>query len=155
MNRNSAQIDDADKYDGFEQYVQKRSKRFYIGGLLNSITVDKLTRYVTKRGPTVTMVRIFPLKKSKNKVIVRLNVEGDDRSNLLEQRGFWPRGVTCRPWMSRGNLRKHRANLRWEDNYVDDDDESNADTGDNGNWGNNYHNLNSGNRYDALYEAWD
>ena len=37
--------------DGFSEHVIKKTKRFYVGGFKSSITIPKLTSYVTNRGP--------------------------------------------------------------------------------------------------------
>ena len=69
--RETEDIDD----DDFIKYIKKNSKRFYIGGFLPTITREKIERYVNKRGPTVTWVRIWQSRRSPRNVVVRLNVE--------------------------------------------------------------------------------
>jgi len=65
------EIDDIEQdIDDFSVYVRKRSKRFYVGGFKNTITERKLRAYVTSRGQTVTMVRIFPSKRNRNGVVI-------------------------------------------------------------------------------------
>ena len=55
---------------------------------------------MNRRGPSVTWVRIWNSKRRPNNVIIRLNVEDNEYAQLLENRSFWPRGVTCRPWVN-------------------------------------------------------
>ncbi len=43
--------------DDFSDYVRKPPIRYYVGGFKPSITVNKLYKYITKRGLTVTTVR--------------------------------------------------------------------------------------------------
>jgi len=64
-----------------------------------------MNTYVNARGPHVTMIRRFQSKRSPDDVIFRVNVEDNDNVNLVEERGFWPRGVVCKPWLSRGALK--------------------------------------------------
>lgn len=96
--------------DDFEQYVRKRTKRFYVGGFLPSITEEKIGRYVSAQGPKVTNVSIFR-NKTYNSAVIRVNVEDDENASLLvDDRSFWPRGIICRPWMP-----KNRHNRRYPD----------------------------------------
>ena len=99
-----------DDEDDFEQFVKKKAKRFYLGGFKPSITRQRIENYVNKRGPTVTWVRIWNSKRRPNNVIIRINVEDNDRAKLLESERFWPRGVTCRPWVNGGKSNKARKN---------------------------------------------
>ena len=61
---------------------------------------------MNRRGPTVTWVRIWNSKRRPNNVIIRLNVEDNDRAKFLENERFWPRGVTCRLWLNGGKSNK-------------------------------------------------
>lgn len=94
---------DMDEDEDFVQFVKKRVKRYYLGGFKPSITRQRIEHYVTKRGPTVTWVRIWNSKRRPDNVIIRLNVEDNDQARLLDSRSFWPKGVICRPWINGGN----------------------------------------------------
>ena len=91
--------------DDFSAHVRKRSKRFFIGGFKDTMSIQKMNTYVNARGPRVTMIRRFQSKRSPDDVIFRVNVEDNDNVHLVEERGFWPRGVVCKPWLSRGALK--------------------------------------------------
>ena len=91
-------INNNDDDDDFQQFVKKKAKRYYLGGFKPSISRQRIENYVNRRGPTVTWIRIWNSKRRPNNVIIRLNVEDNDRAKLLESATFWPRGVTCRPW---------------------------------------------------------
>ena len=54
------------------------------------------------------MVRIFPEKRTQYGIIVQLNVEDDINCHKIEENGFWPRGTSCKPWLSRGALDNKR-----------------------------------------------
>ena len=75
-----------------------------MGGFNNFINENKIAQYVRRRGPKLTKVNIFPCRNDVNSVIAQLNVEANTDSSLLETRGFWPRGVFCKPWQSRNTL---------------------------------------------------
>ncbi len=76
--------------DDCSEHVNIPPKRYYIGGFKTSITEDKIYRYVTKRGPSVTMVRIFKSKRNYGTVTIRLNVESNDKCCLLENEASGP-----------------------------------------------------------------
>ena len=105
--KSSPSTHECDEED-FEVYVRKRSRRFFIGGFTNEMTSEKIRSYVTRRGPKVTMVRTFPQKRTDDGIIVQLNVEENIKCNMLEENGFWPRGILCKPWLSRGALDNKR-----------------------------------------------
>lgn len=52
--------------EGFHQAVRRRTKRYFIGCYTNSLSIADLTSYVNSCGPTVTNVRVFPLRRSRN-----------------------------------------------------------------------------------------
>lgn len=98
--------------DDFEQYVRKRTKSFYVGGFLPSITEEKLIKYVTSQGPKITKVSIFP-NRAQNGTVIRINVEHDDNAHLLvDDPTFWPRGVICRPWLPKSRRNNGRSSKR-------------------------------------------
>lgn len=85
--------------------VRKKTKRFYIGGFGKRVRLDYLD-YITRKSPKVTMIRVFPSRAFKDRVVLRENVEADENTDLLLQDGFLPERYTCRPWLSRSQLRK-------------------------------------------------
>ena len=97
----SQNVNKENDYGGFEKYVKKRAKRYYLGGFMPTVTREVITEYVTMRGPTVTWVSIWNSKRNPNNVVIRLNVTDNHLADMLEKRSFWPRGVTCRPWVDR------------------------------------------------------
>ena len=105
--------DFVDNDNDFLQYVKKKPKRFYLGGFRPEVTPDVICKYVKRRGPTVTWLRIWPSKWSPNNVIIRINVEDDEFADRLLSPTFWPRGVRCRPWVDRrGGYSDRRATNR-------------------------------------------
>ena len=91
-----------DNDDDFVKHVRRRTKRFYVGGFLPSITEKKLINYAARRGVTLTWVNIHRYERQ-NRAVIRVNVEAAKASQLLEE-GFWPKGVMCRPWLSKGQF---------------------------------------------------
>ena len=82
----------------FNSLSKRKQSGTTLGGFKPSISRQRIENYVNRRGPTVTWIRIWNSKRRPNNVIIRLNVEDNDRAKLLESATFWPRGVTCRPW---------------------------------------------------------
>lgn len=91
----------------FSEYVRKRTKCFFVGGFKSSITEDKLIKYVERRGLTVTWVSIWTAKSGR--LIIRLNIEVCKDYRRISEPGFWPKGITCRPWVTKNtyNSRSH------------------------------------------------
>ena len=97
-----------DNDDDFVIHVKRRTKRFYVGGFLPSITEKKLINYAARRGITLTWVNIHRYEHQ-NRAVIRVNVEATKAGQLLEE-GFWPKGVMCRPWLSKGQFRNRYQN---------------------------------------------
>lgn len=116
-----------EQFDDLGEFVRKRTKRYYIGGFMPSITESKIHGYVTYKGPKVSKVTIF--RNRLKPTVIRLNVEDDDNAHLVESEGFWPDGVVCRPWLTQtqyqsrfGNHSNQRRQRRNADVHQDDDD---------------------------------
>ena len=87
----SQNVNKENDYGGFE-YVKKRGRRYYLGGLMPTITREVIAEYVTMRGPTVTWVSIWNSKRNPDNVVIRLNVSDNHLPDILEKRSFWPGG---------------------------------------------------------------
>ena len=91
----------ADEEAGFQKYVIRRPKRFYVGGFEPSITEPKIKSYIQKRGLKVSMVTIFRKPRYGNSVVIRVNIEDDENACYMsDDPCFWPQGVICKPWVS-------------------------------------------------------
>ncbi|MCG7876974.1 MAG: hypothetical protein N0C90_11660 [Candidatus Thiodiazotropha endolucinida] len=110
------QADGDDCDDDFEKYIRRKSKRFYVGGFKPSISEMKLRHYVQAKGARVSWVSIRRYEKH-NKAVVRLNVDAEDASMVLE-RGFWPRGISCRPWLTRNQYRNKLTSHMHSHDYI-------------------------------------
>ena len=47
-------------------------------------------------------------KRNLNNAVIRLNLEDDGLADMVLSPSFWPRGVTCRPWLGRNDRNKDR-----------------------------------------------
>jgi hypothetical protein len=104
-----------DELGDFIQHVRKKSKRFFVGGFMPSISENSIRGYVKAvGGPNIISVDIIKPRNG-NDVILRLTVETYN-SNMLIENSFWPDGVRCRPWFSRPSYNRHRAN--YTDRYT-------------------------------------
>lgn len=92
----------------FVTHIKKRTKRFFLGGFKKSVTNSIISKYITSWGFKVSMIRIFPCKRSPEDVIVRFNIEDTGNLSQLQQLDFWPDGIVCKPWLSRGELSHNR-----------------------------------------------
>ena len=119
-----AQYDNDDSDDDFETHIRRRSRRFYIGGFKPSISLEKLQHYVERKGVTVTWISIRRYEKQ-NKAVIRLNVDAQQASAVLEA-GFWPRGITCRQWLTKNQL-KNRVSNSDRNGYFDRESNINDD----------------------------
>lgn len=97
---------------GFSRVSFRRTKGFFIGGYTNSLSIDDLTSYINSCGPTVRNTKVFPLRRTRNKIIVRVNVEANDSADIILNPYLWPRGVVCEPWLSREARKKPRNGYR-------------------------------------------
>ncbi|KAL4221221.1 hypothetical protein ACF0H5_019485 [Mactra antiquata] len=100
----------------FTTYVKRKTKRFFVNGFKRTITEDKIRKYVSRRGPKVSTIRIFPKKRAEDEVIIRLNVEPDSNCDKLLSDSFWPTDVYCTEWLSRRQLtNRHYSNSTYYD----------------------------------------
>lgn len=89
-----------DKMDelGFQVQSRKHTKRFCLLGLSSRVNTELLGSIVTRKGPKVTAMRVFPLRNNPGKALVRLNVMADENADKVMNKGFWPGYVKCVPW---------------------------------------------------------
>ena len=105
----------------FTTFVRKRTKRYYIGGFKSSITRDKLIAYVESKGLTVTWLNIWTSRRS-GRAIIRLNVEMTEGFHAIAEPGFWPKGIKCRPWVTKSKYNASRNTSRNHAQYSPDND---------------------------------
>ena len=117
VNPNSNDVDERDDDSDFSQFVKKRAKRYYLGGFKPTITRQRIENFVSRKGPTVTWVRIWHSRRNPNNVVIRLNVEDNQFTQLLENPAFWPRGVVCRPWLNRNERSNDRRYDAFDQRY--------------------------------------
>jgi hypothetical protein len=102
----------ADEEEDYSVYVRRKVKRFYVGGFKSNMTIDKFINYVERRGVTVTWVKFFEIRNS-NRITIRLNIDADEKNcDSVLSDWFWPKNVTCRPWMSWNSYRNQASHRR-------------------------------------------
>lgn len=116
VSSNREQYEKFDEED-FISHVRKRTKHFFVGGFKNSITSRLISSYVNGKGLKVSMVKIFPTRRTSDDVIIRVNVEANGESSQIVEKGFWPRGVFCKPWLSRSALSTSRNSTERHTSY--------------------------------------
>ena len=94
--------------DDFMTHVRRRTKRYYVGGFLPSISERKIMNYAARRGVKLTWVNIRRYERQ-NRAVIRVNVDPENGYRLLDRR-FWPKGVNCRPWYSKVQYRNRYTN---------------------------------------------
>ncbi|MCG7879140.1 MAG: hypothetical protein N0C90_22820 [Candidatus Thiodiazotropha endolucinida] len=105
-------VADVDNDDDFVTHVRRRTKRYYVGGFLPSISEKKIRNYASRRGVTLTWVNIHRYEQQ-NRAVIRVNVDSEFGYRLMEY-GFWPKGVTCRPWFSKGHYENRYLNKSYD-----------------------------------------
>ena len=86
--------------EGFHSQKRKKTRRFCVLGLSRRMNVDVLTNVINNKGPTVSTVRVFPLRQDRSKVMLRINVMADNKADMMLSDGFWPSYLQCKPWRS-------------------------------------------------------
>lgn len=99
-NRDSNILNQPDS-DGYDENKRNRTKRYCVLGLSSNVNINVLSAVVTRKGPKVTTIRVFPLRHNPRKVLVRMNVMADKNADKVLEDGFWPDYVTCTVWRPR------------------------------------------------------
>ena len=74
-----------------------------------TITESKITSYITRKGLNVLKVAVFRNKR-RGTTVIRLNMVNNSESRRVLDPGFWPKGVTCRYWLSYNAYRRKNQN---------------------------------------------
>ena len=81
------------------------TKRFFLSGIAENVSKDTIIRFLDKKGVTPTLLNLFPNKR-KGTSSAKVNVHIKD-SKRIEEDGFWPTHVYCRPWLSKERFLRH------------------------------------------------
>jgi hypothetical protein len=73
-------------------------------GIADTVTAETILNYLQKRNIRPTHLRTFSSRR-KGTISAKLNVLALD-SSVISENGFWPRFVSCKPWMTREKLGK-------------------------------------------------
>ncbi len=104
---NNLDNQDLDQEGGEFRGVQReyRTKRMFISGIADTVKRDRIGEYLLDKGVRTSVIRIFSSSR-KGTVSARINVFKEDLEKI-EAKHFWPRGVSCRPWMTRNVFMSH------------------------------------------------
>ena len=95
--------------DGFIIRQRRRPKRFCVLRLSEKVNLDLLMSDINSKGPKVSSVRVFPIRRNPSKVRIKLNIHADSNADMVLNKGFWPHYVSCIPWESQPvNLNQRR-----------------------------------------------
>lgn len=84
--------------EGYSPRRRKGTKRYCVLGMSRKVNVNVLTSVINKKGPKVTNIRVFQMRRDPEKVLLRLNVQADDKADMVLSDNFWPDYIKCRPW---------------------------------------------------------
>ena len=98
--------------DGFVGVQRKRNniKRFFISGIDEKADAETVSRYLSKRGVCVTLLKLFSSKR-KGTVSAKLHVK-QEHAKIISSKEFWPQFVSCRPWLSKTKVESRVKELR-------------------------------------------
>lgn len=71
---------------------------FFIGGIDLTCNVQDLVSHCKGKNVSVTACNVFPSKRYYGTLAARLSAVDDEHAGLVLQPGFWPEGITARPW---------------------------------------------------------
>jgi hypothetical protein len=83
----------------FEGVTYKRNARYYISGIGHRSTRLGLLYFLQQKGISVSHFVLFKPKYPGSRMNAKINVAPAD-AEIVESPGFWPRGISCRPWLS-------------------------------------------------------
>lgn len=83
---------------------RRKVKRFFLSGIAENVTINQMYDYLKSRNIFPTHLRTFSSKR-KGTIGAKLNVLYSDSSKVL-QTGFWPKFISCKPWLTKSHLEK-------------------------------------------------
>ena len=81
-------------------------KRFFLSGIADTVTTKTILNYLQKRNIHPTQLRLFSSRRKGTKS-AKLNVLASE-SLALTENDFWPKFVSCKPWLTKGKFDKQR-----------------------------------------------
>ena len=97
--------------DGFVGVVRNRTrtKKYFVSGIAENVNENHILSYLREREITPTYISIFRSKRQ-GSLSAKVNIPKAVCS-LVEQKGFWPMHVSCKPWKP-SNQEKNCATQR-------------------------------------------
>lgn len=101
--------------DGFTGVERKRSKvkKYLLSGIDERVNDVQIFSFLEKRGINPTHLKVFPSRRRGTKS-AKLNILQSDCPKIATP-NFWPRFVTCKPWLTKGQLDKVNEERRCSD----------------------------------------
>jgi hypothetical protein len=93
------------KKKGLKLILGESQISFLVSGYANSMTAQEIAN---NKGLFVKNIRSYPMRRSPNSVIFRLNLEGNEKAYLVLDGNFWPSAIIFKLWMSCNFLWKER-----------------------------------------------
>lgn len=113
-NNTTCATEDADIFEGV---TRRRNARFYISGISPRSTQLGMINFLKDRGISVSLCVLFKPKREGARRNAKINVSLKD-AFTIESENFWPKGISCRPWLS---------NKQWQDRIARSDDAESDD----------------------------
>ena len=84
--------------DGFVGVVRNRTrtKKYFVSGIAENVNENHILSYLREREIIPTYISIFRSKR-RGSLSAKINIPKAVCS-LVEQKGFWPMHVSCKPW---------------------------------------------------------
>lgn len=91
----------------FHLVQSRRVERFCLLGLSSRLNTRLLREEVESHGLSVKSVRVFPLRRNRRQVLVKLTLVAYGDTGIVLSNEFWPEYVTCFPWKPRESRIQH------------------------------------------------
>lgn len=83
-----------------EYVIMNETIRYYISGIGPRSTQSGMLNFIRKNGIQVSHCVFFNPKREGARRNAKMNVALCN-AQTIESPGFWPKGISCRPWLSR------------------------------------------------------
>ena len=107
----------------FEHVKRRKTKRYYVGGFLPSVTEAEIREFVTEKGPDLKVSKVTIFRNERyNSATIRLNLVDDGFTYVVQEKYFWPQFIACRPWVTHSRYKKMRGGGNDREYHYDGDE---------------------------------